>query len=153
MSDRPSPTSPVTMAESTACMACGTRPAPHRVTMPRRPHMVWWYCDACAVNLQALRKRPTAQLDIFQIPPPLGRYIPLACRLGWHMWWHMVDTRVYRYQQCVRCDGRRAVKYIGGYQPLNYDWLAGRIADFYQPPPRLTWGRETPQATDSTESP
>lgn len=48
----------------------------------------------------------------------------LRCRLGWHDYQCIKDTRMHRYEVCQRCQQRRIRQVeFGGHQPIDRKWL------------------------------
>ena len=57
------------------------------------------------------------------------------CFLFFHKWETKKDTGINRYQECLRCGKRRIVTYrLGGYQPIDRNWLNNLGPIEFKPP-------------------
>jgi hypothetical protein len=50
--------------------------------------------------------------------------VPLLCKIQ-HSWKFHHTTGCNRYSICSRCKARMVTWYIGGYQPVDMEWLKG----------------------------
>jgi hypothetical protein len=58
----------------------------------------------------------------------------IFCRFGFHRW-RYIKGEFHQYFECARCCKRTVLRGIGGYQPIDGDWL-GRRASTDSPPRR-----------------